>query len=470
MATRSPELAETPSDSLQTKGSRFQKYLYFNYRLFFAIKVWLRQNLTRTGTFLIVCAIAAGATGIDTDQALAYQAFSFLACLLALAFMMRKTARSEFTARRVLPRFGTAGSPLKYKIYLSSNSRKAIEGVHLLEIFSDPRPSFQDFLLLEEPGERRRNWFDRRYKYYRWLWILRMNQIADASRIECPFLNIDEEAEVSVEIHPRRRGILNFDTLAILCPDPTGLFNSVIKIPLPDNIVILPKRYSISDFALPGTLKYQHGGVALASAIGESEEFVALREYRPGDSTRRIHWKSWAKTGTPIVKEYQDEFFTRHALILDTFANGIEDEVFEEAVSVAASFACSVQTQESLLDLLFVGPEAYCFTTGRSLGQSEQMLEILASVKMCADRPFLSLHHHVMSHVSDVSGCICVFLTWNSDRAELIKLLETLQLPVTALVICRPSEAERFKASDESIPACVRFIETGRLDEQLTSL
>ena len=83
---------------------------------------------------------------------------------------------------------------------------------------------------------------------------------------------------------------------------------------------------------------------------------MALRDYRPGDPPRHIHWRSWAKMGRPIVKEFEDEFFVRHALILDTFCEAPEADRFEESVSVAASFACSLQTQDSLLDLLFVGP------------------------------------------------------------------------------------------------------------------
>jgi hypothetical protein len=88
---------------------------------------------------------------------------------------------------------------------------------------------------------------------------------------------------------------------------------------LPASVLILPKRYAITPIALPGNRSYQSDGVALASSVGDSEEFRALRDYRPGDSPRKIHWKSWAKVGKPIFKEEQDEFFVRHALILDTF-------------------------------------------------------------------------------------------------------------------------------------------------------
>ncbi len=136
-----------------------------------------------------------------------------------------------------------------------------------------------------------------------------------------------------------------------------------------------------------------------------------------------MHWKSFAKLGKPIVKEYQEEFFVRHALILDTFGGLAEEEVFEEAVSIAASLACTVQNQDSLLDLMFVGPEAYCFTSGRGLGHIEQMLEMLASVQLCREKEFSALEHLVFTHAAELSGCVCVFLAWDEPRQRLVKQL-----------------------------------------------
>ena len=72
-------------------------------------------------------------------------------------------------------------------------------------------------------------------------------------------------------------------------------------------------------------------------------------------------------------------------------------EIMEEAVSVAASFACDFQTQESLLDLIFVADQAYCFTAGRGLSTTEKMLEILAGVTTCQDKSFDSLISTVMN-------------------------------------------------------------------------
>ena len=113
------------------------------------------------------------------------------------------------------------------------------------------------------------------------------------------------------------------------------------------------------------------------------------------------------KPDAPIVKEYQEEYFVRHALILDTFQETPAGRVFEEAVSVAASFAATVHTQDTLLDLMFVGPEAYCFTSGRGLGQTDRMLEILASVRVCRDKSFDSLRPLVLERAAILSSCIC---------------------------------------------------------------
>jgi uncharacterized protein (DUF58 family) len=136
--------------------------------------------------------------------------------------------------------------------------------------------------------------------------------------------------------------------------DPLGFVKGIARVSLDARVVALPKRYRIPVLALPGARKFQQGGVSLSASIGDSEEFLSLRDYRPGDPLHRLHWKSFARTGKPIVKEYQDEFFERHALVLDTGTRRGEDAAFEEAVAVAASFVHTIDTQECLLDLLFV--------------------------------------------------------------------------------------------------------------------
>ena len=54
------------------------------------------------------------------------------------------------------------------------------------------------------------------------------------------------------------------------------------------------------------------------------------------------------------------------------------------------------------------------------------MLEILASVKNCADKKFERLEHLVLNHIAAVSGCICVLQRWDGARQKLVKKLRAL--------------------------------------------
>src|SRR5439155_931630 len=89
--------------------------------------------------------------------------------------------------------------------------------------------------------------------------------------------------EVRVTATPRRRGRARFLGVSVARPDPLGLVRALRQHDLPDALVILPKRYPLPPLQLPGTRRYQPGGITLASSVGDSEEFLSLREYRPGD-------------------------------------------------------------------------------------------------------------------------------------------------------------------------------------------
>jgi uncharacterized protein (DUF58 family) len=66
--------------------------------------------------------------------------------------------------------------------------------------------------------------------------------------------------------------------------------------------------------------------------------FHALREYQAGDERRSIHWKSTAKTGVHMVRQFE-ETRRSHLLVALSLARADfgSDEEFEMAVSVAAS-------------------------------------------------------------------------------------------------------------------------------------
>ena len=442
------------------------KLLYRVYRLASGRWYWARRRFTRAGLAVLGALLLAALLAPDTDNNVTYQALPLLLCLLVVAAGWSWSLKARFSVIRRLPKVGTAGCPLNYRIALRNLSTKKHSGLTLLENLADARPSFEEFVALERAEQKALRSFrfseSPRRISLRW---------ADVKQAGVPTVAPNEEVEVRVELTPRRRGVLRFSGVTLARPDPLGLFRAVTTVPLPQSVLILPRRYPLPPIALPGTVKYQEGGVALAASVGQSEEYVALRDYRHGDPLRHIHWRSWARVGRPVVKEFEDEFFVRHALVLDTFTDHQHSEVFEEAVSVAASFACTLPTQESLLDLLFVGPQSYCFTAGRGVAHVEQMLEILASVRVCPDQPFRALEHLVLGHIEVVSGCICVLVAWDEPRRRFIGELRALGVPVRVMVIVEPGKGQRLDPGplrDE--PERFSVLEVGQIEAGLAQI
>lgn len=448
-----------------------KRLLYLSFRFVYFIKHWITRRFTAGGLLVLGGLVVSAVVGLDTNQTVAYRAFTFLLSLLVISVVWSIIFRGHFNATRILPRFGTVGERLTYRILVQNRSQKTQRGLYLSENLEDSRPTFEEFLETREPGEETRNLFDRAIGYHRWLWIISKKQGAIVKEQALPSLASNTEGEINVEVLPSHRGRLTLTGLTIARPDPFGLFKSFISIPIPQSILVLPKRYPLPPIHLPGVRRYQAGGVALASSVGESEEFVSLRDYRPGDPLRRIHWKSWAKTGKLIVKEYQEEFFVRHALILDTFQKTGYSAVFEEAVSIAASFAYSIQAQDSLLDLMFVGPDAYCFTSGRGLAYIDKMLEVLASVSACRNRPFNVLPPLVMERASLLSGCICILISWDEERKRFIGQLKELGVPLLVVVVTEGNTSNTLDPGPmKDRPESFHIMEVGKVKEELAKL
>ena len=442
------------------------KFLYRCYRIFSRARYWVGRRFTKAGLVVLGAVFVAALLGMDPENSVGYQGFTLLVGLLLVAGLFGFRFRARFSAERLLPRFGTVAQPFTYRVTVRNLTKEDQDGLWLLENLGDIRPTFDQWKALQLDD-------NKHIRPFRMNQRRRQNPFRRAKLKEAllPRLRPQQAGEASVELVPLRRGVVHFDSLTLARPDPLGLFRALRRVPLPQSVLILPKRYFIPAIALPGAMKYQQGGVALASNVGQSDEFVSLREYRRGDPVKHIHWRSWAKTGKPIVKEFEDEFFVRHALILDTFTDRPQTDEFEEAVSVAASFACTVLTQESLLDLLFVGTQAYCFTAGRGLAHADQMLEILASVQPATALPFEKLEELVVNHANLVSGCICVLLAWDEARQRLVQKLKAFRLPMLVLVIRPAGKVEPLDPGPmRDAPERVVTLELGRVEEQLARM
>ncbi len=424
---------------------------YHVFRLVTGVTYWAERRFTTAGALLLTCAVVAGSIGVDTTQSVAYQAFALFACLLLIAALCLPFLRARVKIERVLPRTATAGCSFTYRVRVSNTGTAVLDGLSLFEDLADPRPSHDVYhAAITWPT------------YRAWKRLVNASQLARAKEHPVPALAPGATVEVEVQAEALKRGVVHSQGVTVGRTDPLGLLRSLARMPQRSNFIVLPRRYALPPLNLPGSRRYQPGGVTLATSVGDSEEFVGLRDYRPGDPLQRIHWKSFARAARPIVKEYQDEYFERHALVLDTFARAADDGRFEEAVSIASSFVHTIDTRECLLDLLFVGAEAHSHTAGRGQMRAGNLLEVLAAVRPCRDKPFATLANAVLAQRQALTGCICVLLAWNEERAELVRRLRSHGVAARVVVVSRTPVADP--------PEWLLAVAPGRVQEGLARL
>jgi uncharacterized protein (DUF58 family) len=402
------------------------------FRRVYLLSRWFERRMTPAGAVVATTALAAGMLGVDTRLSLAHVVFGAAVGLALVGFVARGRFHPALEITRRLPPFVTVGTPVRYAVVVRNRSRSALGGLALEEGLRQSYPTAAEFA---RRHTRASNWFDRAVGYPDWIDWLRRLRAVEVAPAAIPRLEPGQAAELALELHPVHRGTAVFHAFGVSRSEPLGLWRALHDLTAEDALVVLPRIYPVEWPAFTGNRHHQPGGISLASRVGDSEEFRALRDYRPGDPLRAIHWRSWARTGHPVVKEHQEEYFARHALVLDTAAAEIADETFEASVSVAASFAVAQRGADSLLDLLFVGAEAHCVTAGRGLGSTDSLLRVLAGVRPSPAASFGRLARAVTAHAAAISSAILVLQRWDDERARLVAVLGGLGIGVRIYVV-----------------------------------
>lgn len=234
-----------------------------------------------------------------------------------------------------------------------------------------------------------------------------------------------ESASSSFRVTLPRRGRFVLDEVRVGTLFPFALWRDWHAHTVARSLLVYPRFQPLTSLDMPVGRKYQPGGMALTSNVGESTEFLSTREYRPGDPLKTIHWRSWARRGKPVVKEFQEEFFCRIALVLDTFIPRRQAKArrpdFEAAISLAAAVADQISRDEYVIDLFAAGPELYQLQAGRSLAYLENVLDLLACVEPCFETPFEKLEPVLLDGLENVTTTVVVLLAWDESRLRLLR-------------------------------------------------
>ncbi|SFR87380.1 Protein of unknown function DUF58 [Agromyces sp. CF514] len=140
----------------------------------------------------------------------------------------------------------------------------------------------------------------------------------------------------SFRVPTDHRGIVPIGPARTVRADPLGLVRREIVWSEVAELHVHPRTVAIA--ALSSGFVRDLEGSPTRDLTASDISFHALREYLPGDDRRFIHWKSSAKTGTFMVRQFEETRRSRLMVVLDLDPEAYRDDAeFELAVSAAAS-------------------------------------------------------------------------------------------------------------------------------------
>jgi len=156
--------------------------------------------------------------------------------------------------------------------------------------------------------------------------------------VRLPFLGPYARHEELVPLPSLPRGVYAVGPVRYEKTDPVGLVSRVFETGVPVPLMVAPRVTDLSVFA--GGLTNDLDGATSQQLSMSDLAFHALREYVPGDDLRHVHWRSSAKAGELLVRQYHETRRGHVTVLVDPAMSSYpRGRDFELAVSVATSIA-----------------------------------------------------------------------------------------------------------------------------------
>lgn len=300
-------------------------------------------TITAAGWFYLVLNAFVLLAAVNSGVNLLYFLFGlfiggwFVSAIFASVNLRGITLSREITATAI------AGEPFEIR-YRFHNAKRRWPGVSIFFREADPalaaRPSFIPYL----PGQKSAH---------------------------------GREVISAVQTTPPHRGILALDELLLSTTFPFGFLRRTRRLRVPQALTVYPRIGMLArELALQYRESLESGG-SLSHKRGGQGEFFGIREYRPGDNIRAIHWRSSARTGEVMIRESASSAPPQLRLILNLrhwreISGGAE--LAERAVELAAAVICWGFQENLAVGLSIAGLEENAAPLPRSGWEARAML------------------------------------------------------------------------------------------------
>ena len=192
---------------------------------------------------------------------------------------------------------------------------------------------------------------------------LTITESVDEGRRAARFVQVPLDAGTPVEavyrIPTERRGRHIVGPALVTVADPCGLVRRSWVAAEPGEVIVLPRVHDVVPPRRAGggepAERADGPRIPVVEALGE---FLALRDYEPGDDPRRVHWRSSARTGELLVRVDEAPAPGRVVVLFDVRGTVYDDDSFEQAVEVVASIAASLHRAHQPAEVVTSAGEA----------------------------------------------------------------------------------------------------------------
>lgn len=277
-----------------------------------------------------------------------------------------------------------------------------------------------------------------------------------------PRLDPGQKVNFTQTIRWPRRGRFTVPPLQAVSGYPFGLVQRRADLGSALEVLVLPALGKLDADRFRRFLGYAERGDHWESRamrrqpIGPAE-LHAIRPYHPGDSPRSIHWRTTARRGELMVREFEEESSENLVLIVDTWTPLAESKApnaprrkapkdsqetpdalawFEDVISLAATICQEAgHEKSSRITLVIAGPQPVVIASAPGPAGSRRMLEGLASVSVSPEYS----HYEMLDLLTELPAGPLLVLGVEPDG-----LARTLQAHrQTPAVVLRPADLDR---------------------------
>jgi uncharacterized protein (DUF58 family) len=212
----------------------------------------------------------------------------------------------------------------------------------------------------------------------RWSLVV-SDQHLSPTEVLAPSIRPGEAVELTTLRSPLRRGLIETTGVTVRAAAPFGVAERRRTLTVHASTLVLPRVFELGPLPFVESIGTVEHAMHSVPRRGGGPEYLGIREYRPGDSMRHVHWPSTARHGAVMVREFEEERTRRVAIVVDTERD--EGEAWtplDRCCSAAASIASAAFAHGHGARLAAASPDGHVDVLARA--EEREVLRWLGSL------------------------------------------------------------------------------------------